>query len=74
VVAAGTIPILRFLYFFASGEGGGHVQSLVLGSSLALLGFQILVLGLLADLNAANRRLIEDVLYRQRRQEAEREA
>jgi glycosyltransferase involved in cell wall biosynthesis len=69
VLTAGVLPILRFLYFFAIGQGGGHVQSLVLGSALALLGFQIMVLGLLADLNAANRRLTEDVLYRMRRGE-----
>ena len=72
VLAAGMLPILRFLYFFAVGQGGGHVQSLVLGSALFLLGFQITVLGLLADLTAANRRLTEDVLYRQRRRDAER--
>lgn len=69
VLAGGVLPILRFLYFYAVGQGGGHVQSLVLGSALALLGFQIMVLGLLADLNAANRRLTEEVLYRVRRGE-----
>jgi hypothetical protein len=39
---------------------------------LLLVGFQVFVIGLLADLIAANRRLIEDSLYRVRRHEAER--
>lgn len=66
----GFLPILRFLYLFSIGQGGGHVQSLVLGAALLLLGFQILVIGLLADLIGANRRLVEDSLYRIRHQEA----
>lgn len=69
-VMAGGLPILRFLYFFAVGQGAGHVQSVVLGAVLCLLGFQIAVLGLVADLIAANRRLVEDALYRLRRGEA----
>lgn len=66
----GALPIMRFLYLFSIGQGGGHVQSLVLGAALLLLGFQILVIGLLADLIGANRRLVEDSLYRIRHQEA----
>jgi glycosyltransferase involved in cell wall biosynthesis len=70
----GLLPIVRFLYLYAIGQGGGHVQSLVLGAMLLLVGFQVFVIGLLADLIAANRRLIEDSLYRVRRHEAERGA
>jgi hypothetical protein len=35
-----------------------------LGIALLIIGFQIVVLGLLSDLIAANRKLIEDGLYR----------
>src|SRR5581483_9054604 len=60
VVAAGLILVGRFLYLFLSGETG-HVQSLVLGAALLIVGLQVLLNGLLADLIAANRRLVEEV-------------
>jgi glycosyltransferase involved in cell wall biosynthesis len=72
VSMSGLLPICRFLYLYAIGQGGGHIQSLVLGALLLIVGFQIFVIGLLADLIGANRRLIEDSLYRVRRHEAER--
>jgi hypothetical protein len=65
----GIIVGLRFVYFYASGSGAGHIQSLILAAVLLLVGFQTLVLGLLADLLGANRRLVEDSLYRVRRLE-----
>lgn len=58
---------VRFLYFIASGTGAGHVQSLILAAILLIVGFQLLILGLVSDLLAANRRLLEDVLYRVRK-------
>jgi len=70
VVAAGLILVGRFLYLFLAGETG-HVQSLVLGAALLIVGLQVLLNGLLADLIAANRRLVEEVLYRLRRAEAD---
>jgi glycosyltransferase involved in cell wall biosynthesis len=63
----GALPVLRFLYFFFTDRGSGHVQSLVLGSALLLIGFQIMGMGLLSDLIAANRRLVEDALLRVKR-------
>jgi hypothetical protein len=44
------LPILRFLYFYALGGGGGHLQSLVLGGVLLMMGFIAYLAGLLADL------------------------
>lgn len=58
---------VRFLVFFFMGQGGGHIQSLVLGSTLVMVGVLIFVIGLLADLIAKNRKLLEDVQYRVRR-------
>jgi len=53
----------RYLYYFGIGQGAGHVQSVVIASGLILISFQALLLGLLADLIAKNRRLSEDVHY-----------
>ena len=54
---------LRFLWFFFNGEGDGHIQSLILGSILILLGAQAIMTAFLADLTAANRKLLEDLRY-----------
>lgn len=59
----GVIPIMRFLYFFLNGAGDGHIQSLVLGSTLLILGFITLLMGLVADLIGFNQ-LTEKVLHR----------
>ena len=69
VFSAGLIVSFRFLYFYLIGSGAGHIQSLILAAVLMILGFQIIVIGLVADLISANRRLIEDNLYRTRKLE-----
>ncbi|MEJ2122310.1 MAG: glycosyltransferase family 2 protein [Alphaproteobacteria bacterium] len=65
----GALPIVRFLYFYLLGDGGGHVQSLILGGVLVIIGFITLLFGLLADLIGFNRRLIELALERVRKLE-----
>src|SRR5437773_2104831 len=55
---------LRFLWLVASGEHGGHVQSLILAAVFLIVGFQTLLIGLIADLISVNRRLSEEVLIR----------
>jgi glycosyltransferase involved in cell wall biosynthesis len=65
----GLVPILRFLYFYAIGQGAGHVQSLVLGGALVVIGFMALLIGLVADLINFNRQLIEITLEKVRRLE-----
>ena len=67
VFSAGLIIALRFLYFYLSDSGAGHIQSLILAAVFMILGFQIMVIGLVADLISGNRRLIEDNLYRIRK-------
>jgi len=57
---------LRFVYYYIIGNGVGHVQSLILAAVLMLLGFQIMIFGVLADLIGANRKLIQDILHRLR--------
>ena len=58
---------IRFLVYFFSGSGSGHIQSLVFSSTLMLLGFMTFVVGLQADCIANNRKLLEDIQYRIRR-------
>jgi len=61
---------LRFLWFYFQGEGSGHVQSVVLAGVLLIVGVQLGMVALLADLVAANRKLTEEGLVRLRRIEA----
>lgn len=68
----GAAPIVRFLYFWAIGEGNGHVQSLILGGAFLLMGFMTFMIGLLADLIGVNRQLLEMTLEHVRRIEADR--
>jgi hypothetical protein len=55
---------LRFLWKFLGGEGAGHVQSLIFASVLMTIGFQTILVAFLADLIAANRKLLEDLRLR----------
>lgn len=60
---------LRYLYFVYLGEGTGHVQSVIVAAVLFIAGFQVIMIGLMADLIAINRRLSEDILLRVKRLE-----
>jgi len=66
IAFVGLLPILRFLYFYMAGEGDGHVQSLVIGGALLVLGTLVAIMGMVADLVAANRKLLEENLARSR--------
>ena len=59
----------RFLWFFFNGEGDGHVQSLILGSTLLIIAVQFVALGVIADVLAASRLLQQRTLERVRRVE-----
>lgn len=60
---AGFLIGLRFLWKYFGGEGEGHIQSLVLASTLLVMGGQTLLIAFVADLLAANRKLMEDVRF-----------
>ncbi len=79
--AIGTVLILaglgigaRFVWFFAQGDRGGHIQSLILAAVFLISGFQTWLMALLADLIAVNRRLSEDALIRIKRLESPQKA
>jgi glycosyltransferase involved in cell wall biosynthesis len=63
----GLIPITRFLIYYFMGDGSGHIQSLILGSVLLLIGFVTFVMAILADLINFNRQLLEMTLEKVRR-------
>ena len=72
----GLIPFLlgvglgiRFLVYYFQGVGNGHIQSLILAAVLLLIGWQTIIIGLQADLIAANRKLLQDIQYRIRKME-----
>ena len=69
LIASGAVLGLRFLYFFLQGVGTGKVQSLILASILTIVGFQVCLIGLIADLVRLNRKMLEEMLYRVRRME-----
>lgn len=68
-LAAGLLLSARYGYFVWIGEGRGHVQSVIAAGVLLIVGFQIVLIGLVADIMGSVRRLLEEVLYRQRRLE-----
>lgn len=66
----GSVPFLigvglgvRYLIFIFSGVPGGHVQSLILACILILMGFMTFIIGLQADIIAANRKILEDIQW-----------
>ena len=63
---------IRFLYFYMTGHGAGHVQSVQVGVGAVVLAFIVGLMALLGDLLAANRRLNEELLARVRRLDAAR--
>ncbi len=70
----GMIPFLigvalgiRFLVYFFMGDANGHIQSLILASTLLMMGFMTIVIGLQADIIAKNRKILEDVQYHVRK-------
>jgi len=65
----GLVGCIRYLYFFFNHRGAGHVQSLLLSVMLIILSFMVGLVGLAADMISANHRLVEDILYRLKRQE-----
>jgi glycosyltransferase involved in cell wall biosynthesis len=70
-VLVGLGAILRFLYLYATDQTGigRHVQSLTIGGTVLTLGFLLFIFGVIADLTAANRLLIEETMYRIKRME-----
>lgn len=58
---------IRFLVYLCMGAGAGHIQSLILASTLLMMGFMTVIIGLQADVIAGNRKLLKDIQYHVRK-------
>lgn len=58
---------IRYLVYFFSGNGDGHIQSLILASMLIIIAVLCGVIGLLGDVISANRKLLEEIQFELRR-------
>jgi glycosyltransferase involved in cell wall biosynthesis len=61
----------RYLFFFFMGQTEGHIQSLILSAILLIVGFQIIMMGVAAELISVNRQLLEDIQVRIKKDELE---
>jgi glycosyltransferase involved in cell wall biosynthesis len=66
IFAIGFAGVLRFVYYYMEGLASRHLGSMIASSVLVIVSFIVFVLGLIADVNAANRKLLEDLVYRVR--------
>ena len=65
-ILGGLAITVRFLYYYIIGQGMGHLQSVILAAILLIVGFQVILIGLVADLIGFNRKILEELLYRVR--------
>jgi glycosyltransferase involved in cell wall biosynthesis len=66
IFGGGFLLALRYGYYVLRSEGFKHTGSLIAAAVLMIVGFMVLVIGLVADLISANRKLLEDLVYRVR--------
>jgi glycosyltransferase involved in cell wall biosynthesis len=69
ILLLGLIPFVRFLYFWSIGQGSGHIQSLIFGAVLLNCAFLAFLFGMVGDLIASNRKLIEMILLKAKKLE-----
>ncbi|UCH95896.1 MAG: glycosyltransferase family 2 protein [Candidatus Aminicenantes bacterium] len=70
----GLVIGLRYLYFLIIGQGAGHVQSVILAGVFIGISFQMILVAFIADLLGVNRKLLEEIQYRLRKQEVKKES
>ena len=63
LIVPGLLLGFRYVWFLVAEQSSGHVQSLILASILLVSGFTTLLVAFLADLLAANRKLLEDLRF-----------
>ncbi len=69
VALPGLIGFFRFLYFYFTRGGEGHIQSLIFAAVFVICGFFIFILGIIAELVSSNRKMIETMIYKLRKLE-----
>ncbi|MCD7896552.1 MAG: glycosyltransferase family 2 protein [Planctomycetaceae bacterium] len=65
--AAAFLLGVRFLYYYFQGAGDGMIQSLILLSILAFTSFLFFALAIIGELLKSNRKILEEILYQQRK-------
>ncbi len=65
----GLLFAFRYIWFWAHGQQAGHIQSLIAAAIFLIVGFQIIMLALLADTVDAERNIAEETLYRLKKME-----
>lgn len=68
-VVVGLLIGFRFLYYYILHKSGGHVQSLILACTLIIMGYLTFMIGLVGDVIAANRKILQDTQYHARKAE-----
>lgn len=69
IVLPGLLGFGRFLYYYFTVGGEGHIQSLIFSTVLMNIGFLVFMFGITADLISSNRKLIEKALYKIKKME-----
>lgn len=69
----GLVLGIRYVILLLAYGASGHVQSLILASTLLMMGFMTIVIGLQADIIAANRKILEDIQYHVRKMDYDNE-
>lgn len=59
---------VRYIYFVFMGSGKGHIQSVILAGVLSVVGFQSMFAAFIADLISVNRKLLEEIRFKQFKQ------
>ena len=69
----GLVLVCRFLYFYFTGDGNGHIQSLIFSAVFLISALQLGIIAILGDLQSINRKLLEDIQFRIKKIELEKE-
>ncbi len=70
----GFLLALRYLYFYFTGDGDGHIQSVILSGVLMGMGVQTGLIAFVADLLSVNRKLLEEIRYEEMKEKYDKAA
>jgi hypothetical protein len=68
LILPGIVGFIRFLYFYFTEGGEGHIQSLIFSTAFLNVGFLVFIFGILADMISKNRKIIEKILEIEKKQ------
>jgi len=68
-IIGGVLGFRVLIHYIMTGYVTPYLPTALLSSVLAIIGFQVIVIGLIADIEHQNRHIMEEVLYRMRKGE-----